>query len=102
MPAGGYRLRGLLFGSDFGLRELLRHKMSQGTGPSGNPATATNRQVGPYNPTFPYQKGDMVTSDQGGWWVCVRTHISGQGFTLKQGQSSDTWHYSVGASGGVF
>ncbi len=55
---------------------------------------------GSYRPNQFYSRGDTVTSDSGGDWVCLVPHTAGSGnqFPLKKGESTMVWHWSTGPS----
>lgn len=70
----------------------------QGGGPQAPQQSSANSKVGPYTPHTQYAKGDIILSAVAGWWVCTRPHTSGLVFTLRPGQSDDSWHWSLGPS----
>lgn len=62
------------------------------------PSAGGPGKVSAYIPHLTVSKGDILTTDGGGWWVCMSAHTTGQTFSLKPGQSDDNWHFSTGKS----
>ncbi len=63
-----------------------------------NPKSSTGKQ-GVFVPNAFMSRGDIITSDQGGWWVCMNAHTTNsKGINLKPGQSNDNFHWSTGPS----
>ncbi|MCU1305184.1 MAG: hypothetical protein JWQ87_5468 [Candidatus Sulfotelmatobacter sp.] len=62
-----------------------------------SPSTV-NPKIAPFAPYTIATRGDIVIGDGFGWWVSTRTHVTGPVFTLRPGESTDTWRWSVGPS----
>lgn len=65
---------------------------------NGNNPKSKNGKVTSFQPNTTAQQGDIVTSDQGGWWVCTATHTTGNTHDIKPGASNDKWHWAVPSS----